>query len=190
MASWYLQGAIPTPGYVARVVRFLRNYVFRWLGFKTHSRIAADIAGVLQGTGIVSHALMLLVVGRDASDGIMQVDSQGRLRVLWDNRRSMPLFNNIVRTLREVTRALGGRFVVNPTWRWPMRKPTTVHPLGGCVLGDDRDTGVVNQWGEVFGYPNLFVADGSIIPRALGTNPSLTITALAERIAEHISNDW
>ena len=42
-----------------------------------------------------------------------------------------------------------------------MRKPITVHPLGGCIMGNDQRTGVVNSWGEVFGYPNLYVADGS-----------------------------
>jgi hypothetical protein len=48
--------------------------------------------------------------------------------------------------------------------------------------------GVVNHRGEVFGYPNLYVADGAIIPEAIGLNPSRTIAALAERIAE-LMND-
>jgi cholesterol oxidase len=48
---------------------------------------------------------------------------------------------------------------------------------------------VVNHKGEVFGYPNLYVADGAIIPEALGVNPSRTIGALAERIAKIIRQE-
>lgn len=60
----------------------------------------------------------------------------------------------------------------------------TTHPLGGCPMGDTDHVGVVDHRGEVFHYPNLYVADGSIIPTAIGANPSKTIAALAERIAE------
>jgi cholesterol oxidase len=50
-------------------------------------------------------------------------------------------------------------------------------------MGDDATRGVVDADGEVFGYPNLYVVDGSIVPTAIGPNPSKTIAALAERIA-------
>ena len=59
----------------------------------------------------------------------------------------------------------------------------TPHPLGGCNMGVDVTSGVVDHSGQVFGYPNLFVADGAIIPEAIGLNPSRTIAALAERVA-------
>jgi cholesterol oxidase len=59
--------------------------------------------------------------------------------------------------------------------------PATAHILGGCCLGDDSARGVVDENHEVFGYPDLFVCDGSVVPSNLGVNPSLTITALAER---------
>ena len=59
---------------------------------------------------------------------------------------------------------------------------TTAHILGGCCMGESPDKGVVGQNGELFGYPNLFVADGSVVPANLGVNPSLTITALSEYI--------
>ena len=59
--------------------------------------------------------------------------------------------------------------------------PTTVHLLGGATIGAGPDTGVVDRDHRVFGYRNLLVCDGSVLPVDLGVNPSLTITALAER---------
>lgn len=59
----------------------------------------------------------------------------------------------------------------------------TAHILGGCQIGRDRDDGVIDARHEVFGYPGLYVVDGSAIPANLGVNPSLTIAALAERFA-------
>lgn len=62
--------------------------------------------------------------------------------------------------------------------------PATAHILGGCCLAPDRTQGVVNGEHEVFGHPGLYVCDGSVIPANLAINPSLTITALAERFCE------
>jgi cholesterol oxidase len=50
-------------------------------------------------------------------------------------------------------------------------------------MGESPQTSVVSHRGELWNYPNLYVADGSIIPTALSVNPSLTISALAERVA-------
>lgn len=58
--------------------------------------------------------------------------------------------------------------------------PTTAHILGGCVPGEDPDSGVVDAGFEVFGYPGLYVLDGSVVAANLGVNPSLTIASLAE----------
>ncbi len=57
----------------------------------------------------------------------------------------------------------------------------TAHILGGCPVGADAEQGVIDAKHEVFGYPGLFVMDGSAIPANVGVNPSLTITAMAER---------
>lgn len=57
----------------------------------------------------------------------------------------------------------------------------TAHILGGCPMGRDATQGVIDVHHEVFGYPGLYVVDGSAIPANVGVNPSLTITALAER---------
>jgi cholesterol oxidase len=59
--------------------------------------------------------------------------------------------------------------------------PTTAHILGGAVIGADPGHGVVDSRQRAFGYQNLLVCDGSVVPANVGVNPSLTITALAER---------
>jgi cholesterol oxidase len=64
--------------------------------------------------------------------------------------------------------------------------PTTAHILGGAVIGATPETGVVDKDHRVFGYENLLVCDGAAIPANLGVNPSLTITALAERAISRI----
>ena len=59
--------------------------------------------------------------------------------------------------------------------------PMTGHFIGGCAIGADPGTGVVDPYQRVYGHPGLHVVDGSVVPANLGVNPSLTITALAER---------
>ena len=62
-----------------------------------------------------------------------------------------------------------------------LNTPVTAHILGGCVIGADADHGVIDPYQRVYGHPGLHVADGSTISANLGVNPSLTITAQAER---------
>jgi cholesterol oxidase len=64
--------------------------------------------------------------------------------------------------------------------------PMTAHCIGGCVMGADAAHGVIDAQHRVFGYQNLFVVDGSAVGANLGVNPSLTITALAERAMSFI----
>lgn len=59
--------------------------------------------------------------------------------------------------------------------------PTTAHILGGCVIGDTPERGVIDPYQRIFGYDGLSVADGSAVSANLGVNPSLTITAMTER---------
>jgi cholesterol oxidase len=64
--------------------------------------------------------------------------------------------------------------------------PTTAHILGGCVMGDSKETGVIDVHHKAFGYEGIYVVDGSTISANPGVNPSLTITALAERAMSQI----
>ncbi|APA99401.1 GMC oxidoreductase [Nocardia seriolae] len=59
--------------------------------------------------------------------------------------------------------------------------PATAHYIGGCVIGEGPESGVVDPYQRVYGYPGLHIADGSAVTANLGVNPSLTITAQAER---------
>ncbi len=89
---------------------------------------------------------------------------------------------------QRLARATQGMALTPLTWTIA-RDLITPHPLGGCNMGRSADEGVVGHDGEAFGYPNLFVADGAIVPKAIGLNPSGTIGALAERIAAGIVAD-
>jgi cholesterol oxidase len=64
--------------------------------------------------------------------------------------------------------------------------PGTAHCIGGCVIADSPEQGVVDDRHRVFGYHNMYICDGSVIGANLGVNPSLTITALAERAMSFI----
>jgi len=64
--------------------------------------------------------------------------------------------------------------------------PGTAHCIGGCVIAGSPDRGVVDDHHRVFGYRNMYICDGSVLAANLGVNPSLTITALAERAMSFI----
>ncbi|MET0793060.1 MAG: GMC oxidoreductase, partial [Polyangiaceae bacterium] len=70
-----------------------------------------------------------------------------------------------------------------------LNTPATAHILGGCCIGRDATSGVIDERHEVFGYPGLYVCDGSVVPGNLAVNPSLTITALAERFTSFFDRD-
>jgi cholesterol oxidase len=61
-----------------------------------------------------------------------------------------------------------------------------VHPLGGAPMGHHAGEGVCDPWGEVYGHPGLYIADGSALPGPVGANPSLTIAALADRMSTRL----
>jgi cholesterol oxidase len=125
--------------------------------------------------------------GRDAANGTMSLKN-GRLFIDWDIEASEKCINAIVETHQRLARNTQGMALV--PWTWTASQDLiTPHPLGGANMGTSAATGVVDHKGEVFGYRNLYVADGAIVPEAIGLNPSKTIAALAERIASLIVAD-
>ena len=66
--------------------------------------------------------------------------------------------------------------------------PSTAHILGGATMGKDRQTGVIDKDNAVFGYKNMYIIDGSMISANPGVNPSLSITAIAERAMSKIKS--
>jgi cholesterol oxidase len=110
-----------------------------------------------------------------------------------------PHRERIQQTIARFAEAHGARYRVVKAFG---DRLATVHPLGGCAMGDSSDHGVVNHLGQVFApqgsgavdfdrdgqavHRGLYVADGSIVPRSLGANPYMTICALSERIAFHM----
>jgi cholesterol oxidase len=89
----------------------------------------------------------------------------------------------------EVARRMSKKMDGYPMGSWfevLLDAPSTAHILGGCIMADSAENGVVDSAGRVFGYSNLYIADGSVVPVNLNVNPSLTITALAEYILAQV----
>jgi cholesterol oxidase len=110
--------------------------------------------------------------------------SNNLLDLDWDSQKSSTYYDKVRQTMIAISSALGADFVDEPLWY--LNRVITVHPLGGCPMGENETMGVVNSYGEVFNYPNLYIADGSVMPGPVGANPSLTIAALADRFADGI----
>lgn len=87
----------------------------------------------------------------------------------------------IVALAKRLSQATGSRAFPGSSLGEIVDVPMTAHFLGGAVIGPDRDHGVVDPYHRVWGYPGLHVVDGSAVSANLGVNPSLTITAQAER---------
>jgi len=177
---WMLEGAIPNEKHLRNLFRALKSYLLAMLGVDD-GRIAFEADRLFRG-GETTRMLPYLVMGTDASDGQLTL-RDGCIDVLWNPNSSRKLFGEIDGALKRFSAGLGGRYESSLLWRWPLRKSLTAHPLGGCPMGESEDSSVVRHQGEVWRYPNLYVADGSAIPAALSVNPSLTISALAERVA-------
>ncbi|WP_447980762.1 GMC oxidoreductase [Candidatus Nitrospira bockiana] len=160
---------------------------------------ARELESLFRGPyhGAVRHSQTYLVMSHDDAGGRLSLDEHDRLRLDWPGVGKQPSFERVNERLAEATRPLGGTYVPNPSWSALAAQPLiTVHPLGGCVMGDDATQGVVNHKGQIFRGPagdavheGLYVCDGSIIPRPLGVNPLLTISALAERAMSLLAED-
>jgi cholesterol oxidase len=89
----------------------------------------------------------------------------------------IPVGNEVTRKVAEKIGGYPGGTIGEALLNVPM----TAHIIGGCTIGDSPETGVIDPYHRVYGYPNLHIVDGSAVSANLGVNPSLTITALSER---------
>ena len=177
--TWALQ-VIDTPGALWRLRATARVWLRDWLRRRPDPDLGAELSALFSKTDLSAGVLPLLGMGREIPDGTMRL-RRGRLDLDWRKRKSGPYFDRVRAVSQRIATALGADFHDNPLWY--LGRVITVHPLGGCPMGGDRHEGVVDSFGEVFGYPGLFVADGAVMPGPVGPNPSLTIAALADRFA-------
>jgi cholesterol oxidase len=184
--SWLVQ-ATQGPGALWRFRQVAARIIVGLLRRTPEVDLSAEVAQLLSDTRLAAGSLPLLGMGRDIPDGNMELTSDDRLQVDWVKAKSSPFFDRLGDFAEEIAEALGARFQRNPTWY--LGRLITVHPLGGCPMGRVPEEGVVDPYGEVFGYPGLTIADGSVMPGPVGPNPSLTIAALAERFADRATGE-
>ncbi len=175
----------------------------------------------------MARSLPLAMVGHDDAGGrlslpaatastadLPQDEGDGALQMHWPGQRNDPRWAAQHLALAQQAAqpgGLGGQLLPNPAWQLlpPGLQNTlglahgpllTVHPLGGCAMGDSVATGVVDSIGRVFNpdagagddlwHAGLVVLDGAILPGSLGINPALTIAALAHRGAAQLRQHW
>jgi choline dehydrogenase-like flavoprotein len=157
---------------------------------------------------LTAHIMCIVAQGKDDANGRFRLEND-RLRLeRTDGKRyhEDPIYGEIKVTLDRLAEKLR---VEGSTAKFlsplsdvkiPLasRSVLTSHPLGGCPMGETAETGVVDEWGRVFRQPGagggfyrgLYIADGSMLPTALGVNPALTISAIALRVAEKVFAEW
>ena len=200
-------GAIP--GAIARLFKeaLITAYTARQLsnwswGYAASASSAHDPLAASQG--LANHTQVLLTMGHDQAVGrIVRVEGRDESVPFWPNPADASGYAAQQNLFDRIPEKQGVHLHM-PTWRFfgsnvaldrlaPMTPiVTTVHPLGGCAMGDYFETSVVNDRGQVRfaeneSYLNLRVLDASIIPTSLGANPFLTITALAERAMSFVA---
>jgi cholesterol oxidase len=133
-----------------------------------------------------SERTVIALVMQTVDNSITTFSTRGRFTRRWHlssrqghgapNPTWIPVANQAVRKMAEI---LGGK--PGGSIGEPFNRPLTAHFIGGCTIGETPETGVIDPYQRVFGHPGLHVVDGSAISANLGVNPSLTITAQAER---------
>ncbi|TCO75532.1 alpha/beta fold hydrolase [Chromatocurvus halotolerans] len=137
-------------------------------------------------SGTVSRTQTYLIMSYDDSGGTLQLDNMGNVRASWNDVGRSKCIRDDNAALQDASAGIMGQFIPNPMWSEPLDyKIITVHPLGGCCMGDDADRGAVSPQCEVFSadgsvHDGLYVMDGAVVPTAGAVNPLLTIAAIAE----------
>ncbi|MCG8418007.1 MAG: alpha/beta fold hydrolase [Proteobacteria bacterium] len=146
--------------------------------------------------GATRNTQTFLAMSHDDADGVLELDDD-RVRVRWPDVGRKPVFRRMHALVARASEALGATYNRNPLWTEILgKKLITVHPLGGCGMGENAGTGVVDHKSRVFSgpsgtnvHPGLYVCDGAVLPRSIGVNPFLTISALAERAIAYLARD-
>lgn len=183
------EGALPSALAPVLPVMFVPNG--RLLG-----ALKSLVSGVYKGP--LASLQTFFAVSHDSAGGRLVIENDA-LTVAWPDAVDEPVYKRLDAVLSQMVGNVGGGYVKNPLAGSVMgHQPATAHPLGGCGMGSERNDGVVDHKGRVFDgsadsstgvHDGLYVIDGSIIPRSLGVNPLLTITALAERALIHMVAD-
>jgi cholesterol oxidase len=160
-------------------------------------RALSDLRFRFDPNGALNHSLVLLGMGYDSGTGVVTLDERtGNARVDWKGVQAEPIFARIETAMRSISHAIGATYIRNPRSTWIGGEGlTTVHPLGGCCMGRDSASGVVDHGARVFDpsqdaaavHEGLYVIDGAIVPTSVGVNPLLTISTLAERAVAEIN---
>jgi cholesterol oxidase len=151
--------------------------------------LAGLLARVVGSAGDPDESLVMLAMGYDMAHGRL-VPRDGHVEVRWPAAGRDPAQLSTRASMAAMAAAMGSPLVTNPRLGDANGgTPVTVHPLGGAPMGSGVEDGVVDAAGRLFHpaggvLPGCYVADASVVPTALGANPSLTIAALAERAAE------
>lgn len=196
-AAWFVEGAQPVvnPLYALKKAWRVLCLIWRWLvrmvvDGKWSGSLGDLFHQILKGD-MSYRSAVLLCMGLDKGDGVLTL-RDGNLDLNWPQKTSMPLYDAILAAgekFKDFVRSLC--FFPLPTWFRPIRNNVTVHALGGCILADSPEQGVVSakqgERGQVFGYQGLYIADGSVLPTAVGANPIATISAVSEWIAADIT---
>lgn len=184
--AWYFEGMIPSVKTTFSILKNAWHYVMRSVGINKQTRIGHDVMSLMEGENIMSGMFPYFCMGLDKADGHISLNKNGYAEIKWNFRSNKKILKEIIKDTRYMHKSIGGTYLAFPTWY--MKKLLTTHPLGGCPMSESSNEGVVNPDGEVFGYKGLYVVDGSILPGAVGVNPSMTIAAMAEKISASITS--
>ncbi|HET9139503.1 GMC family oxidoreductase [Actinophytocola sp.] len=178
--DWVANGIDPRPN-LLRPARFFVDLI--WALITRDNNMSAELSRLFGDTELSSNSLPLLGMGRDVPDGRLRLRG-GKLDVAWSAKASAEHFDRMRATMQRIADVLGAEHAGLPAWLG--KRFITVHPLGGAPMGRHPGEGVCDAYGEVFDQPGLFIADGAAMPGPVGPNPSLTIAALADRMATRL----
>lgn len=140
--------------------------------------------------GALAHSFMYKLDAEDSGRGYAVFDAQGRSALEWPDYQDDPIMRFAAERLDEWGRRVGATRIRDVSGL-PGFRSFGVHPLGGCRMGASVDDGVVDTFGRVLRprggvYEGLYIVDASVIRSSLGVPSSLTVAAIAERVAEHL----